>query len=180
MRNLITLTTLLMFLVASAALAHADVISYTFTGEAGDTGTDWTLLDTGGFIPTDTNVVGLLTSSTDFFSMGTDYGPLTVIGDVGEQSGSSVCIDAATPCFQINMGIVNPFGSGNYLIPFDFAGNDGTTGTFTEIQNGVSTLTIADLGPSPAPEPSSLLLVSTALLGLGGTFRRRLVSTLLN
>lgn len=175
MRNLRRATVVLMFLVCGAAFACADVISYTFTGEGGDAGTDWTLVDPSGFIPNnDTNVVGLLTASTDFFSFGVDYGPLIGIGDAGQQSGNSVCTNAGAPCFEINMSINNPFGgSGPYVIPYLFAGNDGTTGTFTEIQNGVSTLTVTDQGPSSAPEPSSLLLVGTALLGLRGTFKRR-------
>lgn len=176
MRILRTATTILMLLVCGAAFACADIISYTFTGEAGDAGTDWTLVDPGGFIPDDTNVVGLLTASTDFFSFGVDYGPLIVIGDLGEQSGNSVCSSAGASCFEINMAINNPFGgSGPYVIPYFFAGNDGTTGTFTEIQNGVSTLSVTDQGPSPAPEPSGMLLVGTALLGLVGTLRRRFV-----
>jgi hypothetical protein len=174
MRILRRATTILMLLVCGGAFACADVISYTFTGEGGDAGTDWTLVDPSGFIPNDTNVVGLLTASTDFFSFGVDYGPLIGIGDAGEQSGNPVCTNAGTPCFEVNMAINNPFGgSGPYLIPFLFAGNDGTSGTFTEIENGASTLTVTDQGHSPAPEPSSLLLVGTALLGLRGTFKRR-------
>jgi PEP-CTERM motif len=176
MRILRAATAILVLLVCGAAFACADIISYTFTGEGGDAGTDWTLVDPNGFIPNDTNVVGLLTASTDFFSFGVDYGPLIGIDDLGEQSGISVCSNAGTSCFDINMAINNPFGgSGPYLIPYFFAGNDGTTGTFTEIQNGVSTLTVTDQGPSPAPEPSSMLLVGTALLCFGGTLRRRFV-----
>ncbi len=175
MRNLRTVTTLLMFLISSGAFAYADVISYTFTGEGGDAGTDWTLVDPSGFIPDDTNVLDLLTSSTDFIEFGVDYGPLIGISDTGEQSGNSVCTNAGTPCFEINMVINNPFGSGAFVIPYFFPGNDGTIGTFTNIQNGLSTLTITDQGPSPVPEPSSLLLVGTVLLGLGGTFKRRFV-----
>lgn len=177
MRTLRRMITPVMFLVISAAFAHADEISYTFTGEGGDLGTDWTLVDPSGYIPDDTNVLHLLTSSTDFIEFGVDYGPLIGIGDAGEQSGNSVCTNAGTPCFQINMAIHNPFGgSGTFAIPYFFPGNDGTTGTFTNIQNGLSTLTVTDLGPSPVPEPSSLLLVGTLLLGLGGTFKRRFVS----
>lgn len=174
MRMLRRAATILVLLVCSAALACADVISYTFTGAGGDAGTDWTLVDSSGFIPNNTNVVGLLTASTDFFSFGVDYGPLIGIGDRGEQSGNSVCSNAGTPCFEINMAINDPFGgSGPYVIPYFFAGTDGTTGTFTEIK-GVSTLTVADQGPSPVPEPSSILLVGTTLLGLGGTLRNHL------
>jgi hypothetical protein len=176
MRNLRRTMTLLVFLVISAAFGYANVISYTFTGAGGDAGTDWTLVDPSGYIPDNTPVVNLLTASTDFFSFGVDYGPLIGIGDAGEQSGNPVCTNAGNPCFEINMAINNPFGgSGPYVIPFLFAGNDGTTGTFTEIENGVSTLTVADQGPSPAPEPDSatLMLSAVGLLGLMLVLRKR-------
>lgn len=170
MRILRRATTILMLLVCGGAFACADVISYTFTGEGGDAGTDWTLTDPSGFIPNDTNVVGLLTASTDFFSFGVDYGPLISIGDAGEESASAKCISAGTPCFQINMAINNPLGgSGPYFIPYLFAGTDGTTGTFTEI-NGSSTLTITD---SPEPGSAILMLSAVGLSGLMLAMRKR-------
>src|SRR5580692_9089748 len=83
MRSLRRMITLLMFLVVSAAFGYADTITYTFTGANGEAGTDWTLIDPSGYIPDDTPVVNLLTTSTDFFSFGQDYGPLIGIGDQG-------------------------------------------------------------------------------------------------
>ena len=171
MRSLTRAITLLMFLVIGVTFAYADVISYTFTGANGSAGTDWTLVDPNGFIPDNTNVVNLVTSSTDFFSMGVDYGPIIGIGDAGEQSGNSVCINAATPCFEINIGIVNPFGSGTYLVPYLFAGEDGSTGTFNSIQDG-STLTITDVSV-PEPGSASLLLAAVGLLGLISITRKQ-------
>jgi hypothetical protein len=165
MRSMITLP---MFLAISAAFAHADAISYTFTGADGVTGTDWTLVDPNGYIPDDTNVVNLLTSSTDFISMGVNYGPLIGIGDVGEQSANSHCIDAGTPCFGINMAITYD-GTSPYVIPFFFAGNDGTSGTFTELQTG-STLAITAV---PEPGFAALMLLAAGLFGLLLAMRKR-------
>ncbi len=161
-RTLRRTMTLLMVLVFSAVFAYADIISYTFTGATGVTGTDWTLIDPSGYIPDDTNVVNLLTAPADFFSMGVNYGPLIGLGDAGEQSGNIKCTNAGAPCFEINMGIVNPLGPGTYVIPFFFAGTDGTSGTFTEIQTG-STLTITAV---PEPGYSILLLSAVVLFGL--------------
>ena len=169
MRSLRRVMSLLMFLVISGALVYGEVVSYTFTGATGVAGTDWTLVSPSGYIPNDTNVVGLLTTSTDFMSLGVDYGPLIGIGDAGEQSGNVHCTDAGTPCFEINMGIVNPFGPGTYLIPFYFAGTDGTSGTFTEIQTG-STLTI---GAVPEPGFAALGMLGAGLLALRLLMRRR-------
>ena len=158
MRSMGRMVTLTICLVLGATFVYAGPISYTFTGADGLTGTDWTLVDPSGFIPDDTNVLGLLTTSTDFFSMGEDFGPLIGIGDAGEQSGNVTCVNAGSPCFEINMAIT--YMGGPYVIPFFFKGTDGTSGTFTEISSG-STLTIASV---PTPEPRS---VTIALFGMG-------------
>lgn len=156
MRSLRRMITLPMFLVVSAAFGCADTITYTFTGATGVAGTDWTLIDPSGYIPDDTPVVNLLTTSTDYFSFGQDDGPLIGIGDQGEQSGNAVCTNDGTPCFEINMAIT--LNGGPYVIPFFFAGTDGTSGTFTEIQTG-SSLVVTDSGAGSAPEPGSAILM---------------------
>jgi hypothetical protein len=167
-RNPRGLITVVMFLVV-AAFAHADTVTYTFTGAGGEAGTDWTLVDPSGYIPDDTNVLSLLTESTDFYSMGVDYGPLIGIADVGEQSGDAPCTNIGTPCFQINMVIT--YNGGPFIIPFLFEGTDGTAGTFTAIADG-STLTVAD---TSAPEPASAIFMLSAIGLLGfKSVRRRL------
>jgi hypothetical protein len=162
-------------MLIGATAAQADTISYTFTGVNGVAGTDWTLVDPNGYIPDGTNVVNLLTTSTDFFSLNQngqlqDYGPLIGIGDAGQQNSDGPCVQAATPCFEINMAITNPFGGqGPYLIPFLFAGMDGTSGTFTDLEEG-STLTITDV---PEPGSAILTLSGVGLLGLMLVMRKR-------
>jgi hypothetical protein len=141
-----------------AGLAQADTVTYTFTGADGQAGTDWTLVDPSGFIPDNTNVVSLLTASTDFISLGVDYGPLIGLGDAGEQSADPVCTGAGSPCFEINMAI--DYLGGPYIVPFWFEGTDGTTGTFTEIKTG-STLTISQ---TPEPRFAAVLLSALGLI----------------
>jgi hypothetical protein len=160
MRRPLSLVTVVFFMLIGATVAHANAISYTFTGDGGVTGTEWTLVDPNGYIPVGTNVVNLLTESTNFFSLGVDYGPLIGIGDAGDKSGNPVCISAGTPCFEINMAI--SYLGGPFVIPFFFAGTDGTSGTFKEIETG-STLTV---GPAPEPGSAVLMLLGLGLLGL--------------
>jgi hypothetical protein len=155
-------------LLVAGTAAQADTIVYTFAGVSGEAGTDWTLTDPSGYIPDGTNVVSLLTASTDFFSQGTDYGPLIGINDQGEHSGDTPCLNAGTPCFEINMVI--SLDGGPFQVPFLFAGIDGTTGTFTDLEEG-STLTITD---ASAPEPgSTTLMLSGVILGSVLVIRKR-------
>jgi hypothetical protein len=166
MRKLLSLFTIAMIMLIGAKAALAGAISYTFTGANGEAGTDWTLVDPSGYIPDGTNVVDLVTTSTDFFSFGQDYGPIIGIGDAGEGSGYAQCVGAQ--CFEINMAIT--YMGGPYVIPFVFAGVDGTSGKFTDLLTG-STLTIGSLLTLPGGPPSApvFLLSSSGVAEVTGT-----------
>jgi PEP-CTERM motif len=74
--------------------------------------------------------------------------------------------------------LASTFNGGPY--PIDFAA-EYSSSSLSAIFNGTSTSAVASLSetgaisaPAPTPEPSSILLFGTGLLGLGGILRRRL------
>jgi PEP-CTERM motif len=74
--------------------------------------------------------------------------------------------------------LASTFNAGPY--PIDFTA-EYSSSSLSAIFNGTSTSAVASLSetgaisaPAPTPEPSSILLFGTGLLGLGGILRRRL------
>ncbi|GGA65747.1 hypothetical protein GCM10011507_16640 [Edaphobacter acidisoli] len=141
-------------LIASASLvAHADTFQYNVVFNNGQTTTDATF-----------DSPSILTSTTTYI-------PATGTGSQGSILSVSAypilngCYNGFDACF-----ITNSQAGGDVLY---FHTNVESVGTYFDVfGNGM--LTISKLSsPAPTPEPSSLLLLGSGLLGMGGVLKRK-------
>jgi len=194
-----SLAILTLLTVSAAPLAAcADTVSFSFTTTAGGSfggsvfGTPITI--TGSFDSAEvTNNAGAFTAPTTFFfdfegistvdsAPGSNFLIVDPGTDTAELVGASgLLLSVESSDFGALTGLTPGFsitGAGSATgTPenFDVVGGGGTVSIAFDAAGDPTTLTVGNpaTGPSPVPEPSSLLFLSTGLMGLVGTTRRR-------
>ena len=147
-------------LVVTSALSHASVteVQYTFFAQLGGNNTASARFLTPTFVATDTTIPA---SQLEFCQFtGT--------------SCASVILEPGL--FVQPFGVVDVFtvtASNSTLVAYAFPnGSFGAFGTYFAT-SGTALLSVQSVTVTPAPEPSSLLLLSSGTLALAGVLRRK-------
>jgi hypothetical protein len=183
--------------VLAAPAARADTITYDFSysGSAYYVGGMVTGNGSFTFSYTPGGSTGTLTdfSFTDTFTGGTEGDSTFTYSGLGDVAGSAITLIPSTPgaFAQVSINTEYLAGTNAGFGPVDFVLNDSAGTVFDStggsnsgapdflggFSDGDGTVDAAPpTAPSSTPEPSSLALLSTGLLGLAGVVRHRLVA----
>jgi hypothetical protein len=169
MRNLLRLWTIgLFFVIIGASTAHADTITYTFTGEGIFSGTDWTYVDSSGYLPRKTVLPSSdLAHSTDVYLNGVNYGAITSVSAYTRGINCSSKFYSRDQC----MDITSASGATIYQI---YAPGDLLSMPSTKPYHGVISGSGLSITATPEPSSATLMLSGIGLLGLMVVMRKRI------